>query len=91
MATQAPRVVVRIQDMEQEMMQFSIDQAADAIEKYIEEKDIASALKQAMTNEFGPTWHCMVGRHFASYVTYEKNRYIYFYIGQMGFMLFKTP
>ncbi|CAK0895104.1 unnamed protein product, partial [Prorocentrum cordatum] len=28
-----------------------------------------------MTTEFGPTWHCMVGRHFASYVTYEKNRY----------------
>lgn len=25
-------------------------------------------------------WHCFVGRHFASYVTHEKGKYMYFYI-----------
>ena len=37
------------------------------------------------------TWHCIIGRHFGSYVTHEKSCYCYFYIGQMGVMVWKTP
>ena len=35
-------------------------------------------------------WHCLVGRNFASYVTHEDSKFIYFYIGQMGVCLFAT-
>jgi hypothetical protein len=31
---------------------------------------------------------CFVGRNFGSFVTVLENHYIYFYIGQMGFVVF---
>lgn len=89
MATSKP--VVRQVDMEADMLQFALDRTMYAMEHYNLEKDIASDLKEQFELEYGPTWHCLVGRHFSSYVTHEKSCYCYFYIGQMGVMLFKTP
>ncbi|CAE7363030.1 Dynll2 [Symbiodinium pilosum] len=45
------------------------------MDQYNLEKDIASYLKEQFEVEYGPTWHCMVGRHFSSYVTHEKACY----------------
>lgn len=42
-------------------------------------------------NSYQATWHCIVGRHFGSYVTHEKSCYCYFYVGQMGVLAWKTP
>lgn len=36
-----------------------------------------------------PTWHCIVGTHFGSYVTHETHHIIYFAIGQIQILLFK--
>ncbi len=36
------------------------------------------------------TWHCIVGRTFSAYVTYETKNYVYLYIGQTAILLFKT-
>mmetsp|Transcript_28249 Transcript_28249/g.67181 ORF Transcript_28249/g.67181 Transcript_28249/m.67181 type:complete len:90 (-) Transcript_28249:203-472(-) len=89
MATSKP--VVRQVDMEADMLEFALTRTMIAMDKHNLEKDIASDLKEQFETEYGPTWHCMVGRHFSSYVTHEKACYCYFYIGQMGVMLFKTP
>ena len=35
-------------------------------------------------------WHVIVGRHFGGYLTYQEKFYIYFYIGQVGFLIFAT-
>lgn len=35
-------------------------------------------------------WQCFVGRKFGCAVTYESKNFIYFYIGQTAFLLFKT-
>ncbi|KAK1328707.1 hypothetical protein QTO34_012282 [Cnephaeus nilssonii] len=32
--------------------------------------------------KYNPTWHCIVGRNFGSYVTHETKHFIYFYLGQ---------
>ena len=32
-----------------------------------------------------------LGRDFGAYVTHETGRYIYFYIGQKGFLIWSTP
>ena len=37
-----------------------------------------------------PTWHCIVGRNFGSYVTHETKHFIYFYLGQIAVLLFKS-
>ena len=39
--------------------------------------------------KYSPNWHCVVGKHFASYVTYTSKHYIFFYIGQMAILLYK--
>jgi hypothetical protein len=40
--------------------------------------------------KFFPTWHCIVGRNFAANITHETKNYHYFYLGQMGFLLWKA-
>ncbi|OPJ74744.1 hypothetical protein AV530_018283 [Patagioenas fasciata monilis] len=57
-----------------------------------------SAGGAAMTNgrrtefdkKYNPTWHCIVGRNFGSYVTHETKHFIYFYLGQVAILLFKS-
>lgn len=39
---------------------------------------------------FGQTWHAVVGKSFGSYVTHESKYFIYFYIGPLAFLLFRT-
>ena len=51
---------------------------------------MATHLKDELNRKYNGDWHCFVGRNFGSYVTYEAKHYIYFYLGQYGFLLFKT-
>mmetsp|Transcript_132509 Transcript_132509/g.283205 ORF Transcript_132509/g.283205 Transcript_132509/m.283205 type:complete len:88 (-) Transcript_132509:383-646(-) len=85
------RAVVKINDMEGDMLEFAVNQTVYAQDNYNSEQEIAKYMKTQFEDTYGPTWHCLVGRHFSSYVTHEKNCYAYFYVGQMGVMLFKTP
>lgn len=54
------------------------------------ERDIAMKIKKSFDEEFGPKWHCVVGRHFASHVTYEPRHYIYVLHGNRVFLIFKA-
>ncbi|KNC72071.1 hypothetical protein SARC_15381, partial [Sphaeroforma arctica JP610] len=38
-------------------------------------------------SRFTPSWHCIVGRNFGSYVTHETKHFIYFYIGQVSALI----
>ncbi|KAK2537337.1 hypothetical protein Q9233_002641 [Columba guinea] len=57
-------------------------------------KTSPSAWGEAACKEFdkkyNPTWHCIVGRNFGSYVTHETKHFIYFYLGQVAILLFKS-
>jgi hypothetical protein len=48
-----------------------VDCATQALEKYNIEKDIAAYIKKEFDKKYNPTWHCIVGRNFGSYVTHE--------------------
>lgn len=61
-----------------------------ALEKYNIEKDIAAFIKKEFDKKYNPTWHCIVGRNFGSYVTHETKHFIYFYLGQVAVLLFKS-
>lgn len=41
-------------------------------------------------HSFRPTWHCIVGRNFGSYVTHESKHFLYFYINTFAVLLFKA-
>eukprot|EP00826_Nyctotherus_ovalis_P008388 TRINITY_DN1216_c0_g5_i2.p2 TRINITY_DN1216_c0_g5~~TRINITY_DN1216_c0_g5_i2.p2 ORF type:complete len:113 (-),score=18.35 TRINITY_DN1216_c0_g5_i2:304-642(-) len=73
-----------------DMQQDAIDISTQAMEKYSIEKDIAAYIKKEFDKKYSPTWHCVVGRNFGSYVTHETKHFIYFYLGQVAILLFKS-
>merc|ERR1712228_1117034 len=53
-------------------------------------KKISPPTKKEFDKKYNPTWHCIVGRNFGSYVTHETKHFIYFYLGQVAILLFKS-
>ncbi|KAF7239938.1 Dynein light chain 1, cytoplasmic [Varanus komodoensis] len=84
------KAVIKNADMSEEMQQDSVECATQALEKYNIEKDIAAHIKKEFDKKYNPTWHCIVGRNFGSYVTHETKHFIYFYLGQVAILLFKS-
>jgi len=85
-----PKAIIKSADMPPEMQQEAIDVATAALEKYPLEKDIAAYIKKEFDRKFTPTWHVVVGKNFGSYVTHETKNFIYFYLGQIAVLLFKS-
>ncbi|CAH8468026.1 unnamed protein product [Heterobilharzia americana] len=84
------KAVIKNADMSEEMQQHAIDCCTQALAKYTVEKDIAAHVKKEFDKMYNPTWHCIVGRNFGSYVTHETKHFIYMYLGQVAFLLFKS-
>eukprot|EP00306_Pavlova_sp_CCMP459_P004134 CAMPEP_0185156576 /NCGR_PEP_ID=MMETSP1139-20130426/1202_1 /TAXON_ID=298111 /ORGANISM="Pavlova sp., Strain CCMP459" /LENGTH=196 /DNA_ID=CAMNT_0027721581 /DNA_START=15 /DNA_END=607 /DNA_ORIENTATION=- len=84
------QAVIKNADMSEDMQQDAVDCATQAIEKFNIEKDIAAFIKKEFDKKYNPTWHCIVGRNFGSYVTHETKHFIYFYLGQVAILLFKS-
>lgn len=72
------RAVIKNADMSEEMQQEAVDCATTALSKYGIEKDVAAHIKKEFDKKYHPTWHCIVGRNFGSYVV-RKNPYITFH------------
>ena len=79
MTERVVQFVVKEMDPEMEHdVEIQINKAMDKCEK---EADISEFMKKFFDSNYGPNWHCCVGKHFASYVTYQSKHYIFFYIG----------
>ncbi|CDS41790.1 dynein light chain [Echinococcus multilocularis] len=87
---EASKAIVKNTDMSEEMQQRAIECAEEALDRYNIEKDIAAHIKKLFDKEFSPTWHCVVGRNFGSYVTHEANKFIYLYLGHIAILLYKS-
>ncbi|KAF5338372.1 hypothetical protein D9611_012510 [Ephemerocybe angulata] len=88
-ATSAKAIIKNV-DMSEDMQQESVDIASAALEKYNIEKDIAAQIKKEFDRRHGPTWHVVVGKNFGSYVTHETKHFIYFYIGPLAILIWKS-
>ncbi|KAK6930190.1 Dynein light chain, type 1/2 [Dillenia turbinata] len=84
------KVIIKIADMRDDMQKEAVDIASSAFDKYSVEKDVAEHIKKEFDKKHGPTWHCIVGRNFGSYVTHETNHFVYFYLDQKAVLLFKS-
>ncbi|XP_077360421.1 dynein light chain 2, cytoplasmic-like [Festucalex cinctus] len=84
------KAVIKNADMSEEMLQDAVDCAMQAMEKYNNSKDIAAFIKKEFDKKYNPTWHCIVGRDFGSYVTHETKHFIYFFLDQVAILLFKS-
>eukprot|EP01053_Blabericola_migrator_P003246 Blabericola_migrator_1__3245@NODE_1956_length_3501_cov_965_186954_g1247_i0_p5_GENE_NODE_1956_length_3501_cov_965_186954_g1247_i0NODE_1956_length_3501_cov_965_186954_g1247_i0_p5_ORF_typecomplete_len130_score25_90Dynein_light/PF01221_18/1_1e26MCR_D/PF02505_14/1_3OAD_gamma/PF04277_13/0_31_NODE_1956_length_3501_cov_965_186954_g1247_i030033392 len=83
-------VEVRNQDISDEHLQAAIEAACHAVSTYKTQLEVAEYIKTQFDEKFGPKWHCVVGRHFASHVSYEPHHYVYLKIGREVVLLFKT-
>lgn len=84
------KAVIKNADMNEEMQQNAIDVANQALDRHNIERDIAAYIKKEFDKKYSPTWHCIVGRSFGSYITHESKHFIYFYVGQLAVLLFKS-
>ncbi|XP_072163454.1 dynein light chain 1, cytoplasmic-like [Diadema setosum] len=84
------KVMIKNADMADGMQQEAVDCAAFAFKKFTIEKDIAAYIKKEFDKKYNPTWHCIVGRNFGSYVTHETKHFIYFYLNKVAVLLFKS-
>jgi dynein light chain LC8-type len=84
------RAVVKSADMAEDMQAEAVEVAAQAVERFSVEKDVAAHVKKEFDRRHGPTWHCVVGRNFGTYVTHETKHFVYFYLGQVAVLLFKS-
>ncbi|KAG8844096.1 Dynein light chain [Serendipita sp. 405] len=86
----AHKAVIKNVDMSEEMQRTSVEIALSSLEKFTVEKDIAADVKKEFDKRFGPTWHVVVGKNFGSYVTHETKHFIYFYISNIAFLVWKS-
>ena len=89
-ASSAADVRVQSTDMPDDMQQDAIDSALLAFQKQSCENDIAAYITKDFDKKYSPTWHCIVGRSFGSRVIHETNSFIFFYVGAVAVLLFKT-
>ncbi|CAH1106669.1 unnamed protein product [Psylliodes chrysocephalus] len=81
---------VKNTDMSECMQKEAIDCAQCALAMYQHEKDVATYIKKEFDKRYCPSWHCFVGKNFGTYISHETTTFIYFYIGQNAFILFKS-
>ena len=86
-----PQPILKASDISDELKQkiFEISLAAVNNNNQLE-REMAQEIKRALDTQVGPTWHVVVGKNFGSYVTHEKGYFVYFYIGQLALLVFKT-
>ncbi|VDP69985.1 unnamed protein product [Echinostoma caproni] len=84
------KAVIKNADMANDRQEDAVQTAAIGLDKYQVEKDIAAFLKKEFDRKYGPTWHCVVGKSYGSYVTHESGNFIYFYLQDRAFLLYKS-
>ena len=85
------RAVININHMGEEMAEYATTEALHALETSFNERRIAKVMKAAFEKNYKSNWHCIVGRDFGAWVTHEVGRFLFFYIGQKGFLIWATP
>jgi dynein light chain LC8-type len=95
-------VKIMCTDMKPEMIGDALSMAAERIillDAYDEENAdmekgtnslIAKHVKQSFDLKYGPTWHCIVGENFGSFLTHEDASYILFTIDNYWVLLFRS-
>ena len=77
------QVRVRITDMNEELLKDSTNAILESFKKYTNEREIAYHIKReyfiffqinyvSMDKKYLPSWHCIIGRNFGSYVTHDE-------------------
>ncbi|CAL8093661.1 unnamed protein product [Calicophoron daubneyi] len=89
MPDKEPKVVKA--EMDKKMQDEAVKIAQEAIDRSRKPEDVPRYIKEYFDKEFKPSWHCISGKKFCSYITHEQDGFIYFSIDGQDYLLFKTP
>lgn len=89
--------IIKTTDMPELMQSHAVactQKARIAAKEEGAKKDLHNLMARYIKKEFdatyGGVWHCCVGRNFGSLVTHTSRTFIYFYLGQLAVLLFKS-
>nr|CDS31682.1 dynein light chain [Hymenolepis microstoma] len=83
------KATIHCSEMTPEMEKWAIDCAAIALLNRASIKHAASYIKKEFDKEFGPSWQCIVGNNFGSYVSHFEGSFIYFILKDYTVLLFQ--
>ncbi|XP_052651553.1 dynein light chain 1, cytoplasmic-like [Harpia harpyja] len=84
------KAVIKNADMSEEMQQGSVECAILAIGEYNVERETVALMKSEFEKKYSPTWYCIVGRKFGSYVYHETKHFTFFLVLGGNILLFKA-
>ena len=70
-------------------IKWQINQASIAIQRQNAEKDVSIQIKTYFDSKYGSNWHCVIGKHFSHFGSYEGGTYIFFHVGQLAVLLYR--
>lgn len=83
------KILIKQTNMSEDMQQDAVDSVTQAMEKHKVPMEIAAFVKKDFDKKYNPTWHCIVGKNFGSYVNYETQGLIYLFVGQVAILLYR--
>ncbi|KAI8560599.1 hypothetical protein RHMOL_Rhmol04G0270500 [Rhododendron molle] len=85
------KAVVRETDMPEALQSHGMELAYQALDLHevSDCQSIAHFIKQKFDEDYGPAWHCVVGRDFGSCITHLCGSFMFFGVGMMEFLIFK--
>jgi dynein light chain LC8-type len=66
-----------IQEVSEDQKKDFVTQVNKIMDDTEKEQAIAEHIKAYFDKNHAPNWHCVVGKHFASFVTYQSKNYIF--------------
>uniref|UniRef100_A0A0A9W1R7 Dynein light chain n=1 Tax=Lygus hesperus TaxID=30085 RepID=A0A0A9W1R7_LYGHE len=83
--------VVKFTDMTDRMKKEVIALTHKALAKFLEESEVAAYIKAGLDRKYAAgSWQVIIGRNVGLSCCYEIGKFIYFYIGQHGFIIYRT-
>jgi len=80
---------VKNQEMPEAMVKDILDVSVKAFQEFRTEREISNTIKKFLDTNHTPTWNCIVGKDFGSYITHETKRYLNFTIGHQNILVWK--
>mmetsp|Transcript_51629 Transcript_51629/g.109705 ORF Transcript_51629/g.109705 Transcript_51629/m.109705 type:complete len:107 (+) Transcript_51629:96-416(+) len=81
-------------DIPDNMCEDAVKTAMSAFEEYGKQEkeclNVAKKIKNYFDEKYDPYWHVTVGKNFGCHAVHEKQRFIYFYIDQFAFLIYKA-
>ena len=82
--------IVKISAMPADIEQDCVDCASEALRRFTEQRAMAQWMKRELDRKYTPVWHVIVGHEFGSYVSHDDKNLVYFFINDVGFLVWRT-